>query len=64
MLFSGRAEATETLLLARLEPRCSSGQKYEMRVAHILDILRVPVVLHPALLDLIDNPPPTVADTL
>ena len=25
MLFSGGAEATETLLLARLEPRCSSG---------------------------------------
>jgi hypothetical protein len=35
-----------------------------MTAAHILVVLKIPVVLHLALVDLIYHPPPTSGDTL
>jgi hypothetical protein len=66
MFFSGRTEAMEGLPLACLDPGCRSATKIQIGlvVQYILDSLRVPVILDPALLDLIDYSPAASRDTL
>jgi hypothetical protein len=64
MFFSGGTEATEGLPLARLGPRYGLWDENTKWEWHILDILRVPVILDPALLDFINDSPTTSGFTL
>ena len=66
MFFSGRTEAMEGLPLACPEPGWRSGTKIQIGlvVQYILDRFRVPVILDPALLDLINYSPAASRDTL
>jgi hypothetical protein len=64
MLFPDRTEATEGLPLALPQTPMQCWNENHDRERYILDSLRVPVILNPALLDLIDDSPSTSGFTL
>jgi hypothetical protein len=66
MLFPDRTEATEGPPISHASNPAiqGRGRKNHESGAYILDGLRVPVILNPALLDLIDNSPSTGGFTL
>jgi hypothetical protein len=59
-----RVKAIEAVLVARLDTHTVQERRTNERGICTLDILRVSFILHLALLDWIDNPPPTSGFTL